>query len=207
MWNVEAAGTIAMLTAACQTVCQGLQDRGTWGECRSDPAALEAAMIASHSPDSPPQPVVTRRREQRIGMGARLFALGFAIFLALPPLALYSVRDSWLATLEDEAAQEDWEAFRRDMREQSDRDGPVQRKVPKSAEPPLRVWLRDHMVLAVAAWLVLGGTLGAFVGFLALGAFHSPSTSRAVAATTTNSTSAMPNTPNRENTAQNPRSA
>lgn len=163
-------------------------------------------MEAPRRPDAP-APFATRPAAQhRTGAPFWLFAIGFTLFLVLPPLALSSVREAWLTTLEGEAAQEDWERFRSDMRDQSDRQGPVQRKVPKSAEPPLRVWLRDHMALAVAAWLILGGTLGAFVGFLVLGTLHSPSTSRAVAATTTNSTSAIPSTPNRENTAQNPRS-
>lgn len=163
-------------------------------------------MDVSRRSDAPDPPPARPGRKQRIGGPAWLFAIGFTLFLLLPPLALSSVREAWLTTLEDEAAQEDWERFRRDMRDQSDRQGPVQRKVPRSSEPPLRVWLRDHMALAVAAWLILGGTLGAFVGFLVLGTLHSPSTSRAVAATTTNSTSAIPSTPNRENTAQNPRS-
>ena len=55
------------------------------------------------------------------------------------------------------------------MRAQTGREGPVQRKVPRSAEPPLRVWLRDYIGLAIAAWLILGGTLGAFLGVMVSG--------------------------------------
>lgn len=164
-------------------------------------------MSPSPRQDRPVPSAVDPPLHRRLGGATWLFLVGFALFLTLPPLALYSVRDGWLAILEEEAAQEDWEAFRRDMREQSDRDGPVQRKVPKSAEPPLRVWLRDLMPLAVAAWMVLGGALAAFVGFLVLGSFHSPSTTRAVAATTTNSTTAIPRTPSSENTTHDPRGA
>jgi hypothetical protein len=32
--------------------------------------------------------------------------------------------------------------------------------VPKSVEPPLKVWLRDYVWLAIAAWVILGGVLG-----------------------------------------------
>jgi len=134
------------------------------------------------------------------------FVAGWIGFLAAPPLLLLRSREAWLETLAGGAVQEDWEAFREDMRAQSGRDGPVQHKIPKSPEPPLRVWLRDHVGLAIAAWLVLGGTLGGFLGLMVAGAAsYSPNTARAVAATTTNSTSVMPSTPNNENTAGNPR--
>jgi len=70
--------------------------------------------------------------------------------------------------LEQPAVQDDWDAFRRDMRGQSGRDaavtGPVKRKEPKSAEPPLLVWLRDYMALAIVAWVLFGSVLFAFLG-------------------------------------------
>ena len=59
--------------------------------------------------------------------------------------------------------------FRDDMKKQSDRSGPVQHKVPKSSEPPLRVWLRDYFWLAVAAWAVLASVLFGFFGLAILG--------------------------------------
>lgn len=96
-----------------------------------------------------------------------------AVWLALlvgPPVCLLYWRSAWLAALERPEAQAQWDEFRDAMRGQTGRDGPVQRKVPKSVEPPLRVWLRDYAGLAIAAWVVLGGTLGLFTGFLALGA-------------------------------------
>ena len=48
--------------------------------------------------------------------------------------------------------------------------GPVLRKVPKSVEPPIRVWLRDSLPLAIIAWVVLAGTLGGFLGMMIVGA-------------------------------------
>lgn len=90
--------------------------------------------------------------------------------IALPPAALLGMRSAWLAELETPEAQARWDEFREAMREETGTRGPVQRKVPKSVEPPLRVWLRDYVWLAIAAWLVLGGTLGSFTALLALGA-------------------------------------
>lgn len=102
------------------------------------------------------------------------FVLVWLVVLAVPPLLLNSARATWLASLEDPAAQESWESFRSDMRAHSGREGPVQRKVPRSTEPPLRVWLRDHFGLAITAWIVLGGTLGGFLGMMVVGAATGP---------------------------------
>ena len=102
------------------------------------------------------------------------FVLAWITLLAVPPALLIRARTSWLASLEDPAVQEDWEGFRSDMQAHSGREGPVQRKVPRSLEPPLRVWLRDHFGLAIAAWTILAGTLGAFLGMMVLGAITGP---------------------------------
>lgn len=89
--------------------------------------------------------------------------------LAGPPLAFMRWRAGRLAELSTPRVQADWDAFRADMRSQSGRDGPVQRKVPKSPEPPELVWLRDYPGLAVAAWLIFTGTIGGFVAVLVAG--------------------------------------
>lgn len=89
--------------------------------------------------------------------------------LILPPVMLFRARVAWLQQLEQPEAQSDWDAFRRDMKQQSGRDGPVQRKVPKSVEPPARVWLRDYFRLAVVAWVLFVGVLGGFFSMLVAG--------------------------------------
>jgi len=104
----------------------------------------------------------------------RTVAIGVvvAIWLAaliVPPVMLLRVRADWLEQLDRPEAQSNWDAFRRDMRQQSDREGPVQRKVPKSAEPPARVWLRDYFRLAVVAWVLFVGVLGGFFSLLVAG--------------------------------------
>lgn len=93
--------------------------------------------------------------------------------IAIPPVVLLQLRTGWLEALDRPAVQADWDAFRRDMRAQSGRDapvtGPVQRKVPRSEEPPLRVWLRDHVGLAIAAWAVFSTVLFGFFAALIAG--------------------------------------
>ena len=122
-------------------------------------------------PDRPPRlPEAAPDAGVRRRWPLRLFLLAWGLLMAVPPAALLRVRGAWLEELGSHAVQEDWEAFRRDMGEQTGVEGPVQRKVPRSAEPPLRVWLRDYVGLAITAWLVLGGTLGAFLGVMVSGA-------------------------------------
>jgi len=89
--------------------------------------------------------------------------------LVLPPALLLRTRDEWMRQLDRPEQQGHWDAFRRDMELQTGRDGPVQRKVPRSVEPPARVWLRDHAALAVTAWLLFVGVLGGFLCLLVAG--------------------------------------
>lgn len=106
------------------------------------------------------------------GASSGLIALVIVTWLAavsLPPAGLAWWRVGRLAALSDPAVQADWTAFRDAMKKESDRSGPVQRKIPKSVEPPELVWLRDYFWLAVTAWVVLGGTLGGFLAVAVLG--------------------------------------
>jgi hypothetical protein len=108
--------------------------------------------------------------------GPRVFRLAVATVLALwcglligPPVAFLRWRETRLAQLATPSTQAEWDGFREAMRRESGRDGPVQRKVPKSAEPPEVVWLRDYPALAVSAWIAFVGILGGFLGLLTLG--------------------------------------
>jgi len=110
------------------------------------------------------------RRESNL----RTAAIGAvaAVWLAaviVPPVMLLRARADWLQQLDRPEAQAEWDEFRRDMRQQSGRDGPVQRKVPKSAEPPARVWLRDYFRLAVVAWVLFAGVLGGVFSLFVVG--------------------------------------
>lgn len=113
-------------------------------------------------PDPPPC-----RREQLVSAA---LLLAWIAAVALPPAAFLVWRTGRLEELSQPAAQEEWDAFRDAMRGQTGHTGPVQRKVPKSAEPPELVWLRDYPGLAVTAWVVLVGVLGGCLALMARGA-------------------------------------
>ena len=110
-----------------------------------------------------------RLNRTRSVLGIAMVA-AWALALVGPPLALARWREGRLAALAKPGVQADWDEFRAAMRRESGRDGPVQRKVPKSQEPPELVWLRDYFGLAVVAWMILAGVLGGFLVFVALGA-------------------------------------
>jgi|TARA_B100000073_G_C23598521_1_gene519394 hypothetical protein len=95
--------------------------------------------------------------------------------VVVPPVIFMQLRPQWLVDLDQPELQEDWDDFRNDMRAQSGQDfplsGPVQRKVPKSKEPPIKVWLRDYAGLAVATWIIFGTVLFSFFTVMIVGLF------------------------------------
>lgn len=100
---------------------------------------------------------------------ATILAAAWIALVGLPPAGLAFVRTAWMERLDRPEARAGWDEFRDAMRAQTGRDGPVQRKVPKSAEPPGLVWLRDHFTLACAAWLLFGSVLWGVTVFFAIG--------------------------------------
>ena len=102
------------------------------------------------------------------------FAAAWLALVVLPPVAFLRWREARLAGLADPEVQREWDRFRADMREQSRGVGPVQRKVPKSPEPPEKVWLRDYPGVVVAAWVLFVGVLGTVIGGLLRGAIRTP---------------------------------
>lgn len=123
-----------------------------------------AARPVPQQPLSPGRP-----HPRRVRLAIAVAALTWVALLIGPPVAFLRWREARLATLTDPAVQADWDAFRADMQRQSGPLGPVQRKVPKSPEPPELVWLRDYPTLAVAAWVLFAGVLGGFVALTAIG--------------------------------------
>lgn len=99
-----------------------------------------------------------------------LLAASWLAAVAVPPVLFLRWRETRLAEVSSPAAQAAWDRFREDMREQSGDRGPVRRKVPRSAEPPELIWLRDYPLVVVAAWVIFVGLLGGIIGILLRGA-------------------------------------
>jgi hypothetical protein len=95
--------------------------------------------------------------------------IGFAVLVVAVVAAMFETRDWALAQLSTPESVADWQAWREDVRQQQGQSGPVQRRVPKSSEPPALVIMRDHFAVSlfaavlfstllywVMAWFVMG---------------------------------------------------
>lgn len=104
-----------------------------------------------------------------------LLAAFTAVWLALvavPPVVFMGWRDARLGALSAPPVQAEWDRFRADMQAQAQSSGPVRRKVPRSPEPPERIWLRDYPLVVVAAWVLFVGLLGMMIGLMLRGALR-----------------------------------
>lgn len=94
------------------------------------------------------------------------FALYVALLAAVVGGLSYA-RSRVMTSYGTDQAQEEWDTWREDAKLQAEGKGPVLRRVPKSAEPPALVLMRDFfavcMVIAVALSSVLFGTLVFFI--------------------------------------------
>jgi hypothetical protein len=83
--------------------------------------------------------------------------------------SLRSARTWALTELATPDSIREWESWREDVRQQDEARGPVRRRVPKSAEPPALVLMRDYFAVSligavlfmtllywVIAWFVRG---------------------------------------------------
>lgn len=82
-----------------------------------------------------------------------LWGLGYAALLAAIVWWLFSARRWAQAELTKPESAAAWETWREDVRANQERPAPVQRRVPKSAEPPALVLTRDYF------GVILGGAL------------------------------------------------
>ena len=76
---------------------------------------------------------------------------GYALLLAAAAWSVIAARRWALAELSTPASTAEWETWRDDVRAQQGRPMPIQRRVPKSAEPPALVLARDYFAGMMAA--------------------------------------------------------
>lgn len=98
-----------------------------------------------------------------------LWGVGYLVLLAAVVWWLISARE-WarteLAKPESAAA---WEAWREDVRANQDKPVPVQRRVPKSAEPPALVLTRDFFGVILGGALLFSSLLYWVVAWFVMG--------------------------------------
>jgi hypothetical protein len=62
---------------------------------------------------------------------------------------MFWMRQAVLSEFATEEASANWRAWREDVRQQQTNPGPVERKVPKSVEPPALVLMRNYFVVSL----------------------------------------------------------
>lgn len=101
-----------------------------------------------------------------------ILVLGLVVVVALAVGGMMWARQQAMRTYGSAAAQEEWDAWRKVAIDQAEGNGPVIRKVPRSAEPPALVLMRDHFGSCLgAALLAAVGLYGTFAVLLR-GAFQ-----------------------------------
>ncbi|MFM2096822.1 MAG: hypothetical protein RIS70_3946 [Planctomycetota bacterium] len=68
-------------------------------------------------------------------------------------------RNAALSTFGTAEVQDQWNTWRQEAREQAGGKGPVKRSIPKSAEPPALVLMRDYFTVSLTAALVLSSSV------------------------------------------------
>jgi hypothetical protein len=98
---------------------------------------------------------------------------GYVALTAIVLWSMFAARDGVIARLSMPQSVAQWQAWRDAVRQQQANPGPVERRVPKSGEPPALVLMRDYFGVSllgafvfstalywVVAWFVSGMLLG-----------------------------------------------
>ena len=80
--------------------------------------------------------------------------------------SLLSARRRALDEMNTPQARAEWETWRQSVRDEARAGAPVQRRVPKSGEPPMVVLMRDHFAVCLATAVVLSSALFTVMAFM-----------------------------------------
>src|SRR5262245_36654228 len=99
--------------------------------------------------------------------------VGYVVLLSAILWSLYYVRWWALAEMAKPDSVGQWQTWREDERQQAEHPGPVQRRVPKSVEPPALVLMRDYFGISLAGAVLFSSLLYWIIAWLVTGAFSS----------------------------------
>ncbi len=105
----------------------------------------------------------------RISRWLRGWIIGYVALAGAVVGSMFWARHTVLTEFSTPESIADWRAWREDVRQQQANLGPVERRVPKSEEPPALVLMRDYFIVSlmgatfftsllywVVAWFVTG---------------------------------------------------
>jgi hypothetical protein len=103
----------------------------------------------------------------------------FAIYLLLASAVIggmFWVRQSVFATYSSPESIADWRRWKSDVEHQQTNPGPVQRRIPKSDEPPALVLMRDYFAVSLSGALIFASLLYWVIAWLITGALTNHTT-------------------------------
>ena len=97
----------------------------------------------------------------------------YLLAMAAIVFAMFRTRDWAVTQLATPESAANWNKWRSDVSEQQDQPGPVQRRVPKSTEPPALVMMRDHFAVSLFGALFFSSLLFWFFTWFMMGIVRS----------------------------------
>jgi hypothetical protein len=85
--------------------------------------------------------------------------VGYVVLVCAIVGTMFGVRQSSVADLSSPKSVSDWQAWREDVSGQQTNRGPVERRVPKSVEPPALVLMRDYFTILLVGALLFSSLL------------------------------------------------
>jgi hypothetical protein len=108
-------------------------------------------------------------RVPRPSWSVALWLLGYALLVGLTVAGFVNGRSWAVRELDTPQARREWEEWRKAARQDDGSQGPVQRRPPKSPEPPTLILLRDHFAAALSTAILFETALYGVIVFLARG--------------------------------------
>jgi hypothetical protein len=99
-----------------------------------------------------------------------MIAVGaYAILMSIVVWSLMSARSWALAEMDTPQSIEQWREWREDVRDHPSELGPVQRRVPKSTEPPALVLMRDYFAVSLVGAVLFTTVLYCVIVWFVIG--------------------------------------
>jgi len=111
---------------------------------------------------------------KQFGRWVWLWGVGYLALVIVVVWSVYVARDWARVNLSTPESAADWEAWREDVRASQNHPSPVQRRVPKSTEPPALVLTRDYFAVSLSGAVIFSSLLYWVIAWLVTGILKSP---------------------------------
>jgi hypothetical protein len=98
---------------------------------------------------------------------------GYLLLIGIIIWSVMAARHWAFTELATPEASREWETWREDERRQETQTGPVRRRVPKSAEPPALVLMRDYFAVSLVGAVTFMTLLYWVIAWFVWGILHS----------------------------------